>query len=288
MPLVSTKEMLEDARRNGFAVPAFPAHHLDIIRSVVDAADDMRSPVILQTTPATLEKVGIDYVTALVRTAAKRVSVPVALHLDHGNSYATVARCLRMGYTSVMIDGSHLPYRENVALVRRVVEMAHAVGVPVESELGAIGAANETPQAHSSYTDPIQAKEFVETTGTDFLAPAFGTAHGVYRRGVRLDLTRLKAISRQTGVPLVMHGASGVPMEDIRRSIQSGIAKINFSTELKQSFSDSLRDYLTQHPEENDPRKIFGAARERLREVIRQKISWMQPAAVKNKQDGPV
>ncbi|MDA8351919.1 MAG: class II fructose-bisphosphate aldolase [Firmicutes bacterium] len=270
MPLVSTKELLTDARRNGYAVPAFPAHHLDMIRAVTETAEAMQSPVILQATPATLKQVGADFITAMVRTAADRVPVPVSLHLDHGDSFTTVIRCLRQGFTSVMIDGSHLPFQENIRLVKKVTEAAHAAGVPVESELGTIDA--------SEMTDPADAEEFVTATGTDFLAPAFGTAHGVYRKAVRLDLARLEAIACRTGIPLVMHGASGVPPEEIRRSIRAGIAKVNFSTELKQIFSATLRRFLTDSPEETDPRKIFRVAREGVSDVIREKIAWTQSA----------
>ncbi|GGE16146.1 fructose-bisphosphate aldolase [Marinithermofilum abyssi] len=275
MPLTTTKEMLLQAYRGGYAVPAFPAHHLEIVKAVVNAAEEMGSPVILQTTPATIDHVGVEYLASMVRVAAEQATVPVALHLDHGNSFDTVARCLGAGYTSVMIDGSRLPFEENVALTEKVMELAHAVGVPVEAELGTIGGTEEGTNT-GGYTDPATAETFVRRTGVNFLAPAFGTAHGVYRGEIRLDLKRLASISQRTGIPLVMHGASGVPQEDLRRCIRRGISKINFSTELKKAFAEELRSFLTEHPGESDPRKILRSAREAVKKVAMEKIAWIR------------
>ncbi|PTX53989.1 fructose-bisphosphate aldolase class II/tagatose 1,6-diphosphate aldolase GatY/KbaY [Melghirimyces profundicolus] len=275
MPLTTTKEMLLQAYRDGYAVPAFPAHHLEIVKGVVEAAEETGSPVIMQTTPATVHHMGLAHLASMVRIAAEQAAVPVALHLDHGDSFNTVARCLRAGYTSVMIDGSNLPFEENVALVKRAVELAHAVDVPVEAELGTIGEAEET-RSTGRYTDPAAAETFVRTTGVDFLAPSFGTAHGTYQEEVRLDLERLASISQRTGIPLVMHGASGVPREDLHRSIRRGICKVNFSTELKRAFADELRRFLTEHPGESDPRKIFRSAREAVKKVALEKIFWIR------------
>jgi fructose-bisphosphate aldolase class II/tagatose 1,6-diphosphate aldolase GatY/KbaY len=244
---------------------------------VVEAAEESGAPVILQTTPATIRYVGLELIVAMVRTLAEGATVPVALHLDHGDTFETVVRCLRAGYTSIMVDASRLPFAENAAFVRRVTEAAHAVGVPVEAELGTIGGAEEdvTGEGEEGLTDPGAAEEFVRQTGIDFLAPAFGTAHGVYRGEVRLDLQRLESISRRVGLPLVMHGASGVPEEMLRQAIARGISKVNFSTELKQAFARHLRDYLTEHPGEIDPRRIFLSAREAVKQVAKRKIQMV-------------
>lgn len=275
MPLVTSKAMLQDAYRNGYAIAAFATHHLEVMKAVVEAAEELDAPIIFQTTPSTIRYVGIEFMVAMARAAAESAEVPIALHLDHGDNFNTVVQCLRAGYTSVMIDGSSLPFEDNVALVQKVVEVAHAVGVPVEAELGMIGGVEDNlsvDEADVVYTDPALAEEFVERTNVDALAPAFGTAHGEYRGEPRLDLARLEEIDRRIQIPLVMHGASGVPDSSIRKSLKHGVSKINISTELKTSFAEELRRYLMKHPDESDPRKYFVTARDAVKEVARQKI----------------
>lgn len=279
MPLVTSKAMLEDAYRHHYAVVGFAIHNLEVMKAVTEAAEELEAPVIFQTTPRTIHYVGLDYMVSMAKMAAQSAKVPIALHLDHGDSVETVVRCLRAGYTSLMIDGSHLPFEENVALVKRVVEIAHAVGVPVEAELGTIGGAEEEGsigEAEAAYTDPALAEEFVARTGIDFLAPAFGTAHGVYKGEPQLDFARLQAISRRVAIPLVMHGASGVPDEGVRRSVQCGVSKVNISTELKLPFAEALRDYLLSHPNEADPRRYFLTAREAVKQAAKRKILLAQ------------
>ena len=272
MPLTSPKELLADAYRNRYAVAAFAAHNMEMMRAVVEAAEEAGAPVILQTTPATLRYAGLESIVAMARAAAEGAKVPVALHLDHGDTFETVVRCLRAGYTSVMVDASRLPFLENAAFVAKVTEAANAAGVPVEAELGTIGGAEEGGAVEEELTDPEAAEEFVRRTGIDFLAPAFGTVHGVYKGEIRLDFSRLEAISRRVGLPLVMHGASGVPGEMIRRAIARGVSKVNFSTELKQAFARQLRNYLSNHPEETDPRRILLPAREAVKQIAKRKI----------------
>jgi len=272
VPLTSPKELLADAYRNRYAVAAFAAHNMEMMRAVVEAAEEAGAPVILQTTPATLRYAGLELIVAMARAAAEGAKVPVALHLDHGDTFETVVRCLRAGYTSVMVDASRLPFLENAAFVAKVTEAAHAAGVPVEAELGTIGGAEEGGAGEEELTDPEAAEEFVRRTGIDFLAPAFGTVHGVYKGEIRLDFSRLEAISRRVGLPLVMHGASGVPGEMIRRAIARGVSKVNFSTELKRAFVRQLRNYLSNHPEETDPRRILLPAREAVKQIAKRKI----------------
>jgi tagatose 1,6-diphosphate aldolase GatY/KbaY len=272
VPLTSPKELLADAYRNRYAVAAFAAHNMEMMRAVVEAAEEAGAPVILQTTPATLRYAGLESIVAMARAAAEGAKVPVALHLDHGDTFETVVRCLRAGYTSVMVDASRLPFLENAAFVAKVTEAAHAAGVPVEAELGTIGGAEEGGAGEEELTDPEAAEEFVRRTGIDFLAPAFGTVHGVYKGEIRLDFSRLEAISRRVGLPLVMHGASGVPGEMIRRAIARGVSKVNFSTELKRAFVRQLRNYLSNHPEETDPRRILLPAREAVKQIAKRKI----------------
>ncbi|GGE26358.1 fructose-bisphosphate aldolase [Marinithermofilum abyssi] len=274
MPLVSSREMLLEAYTLHTAVAAFAAHHWDGITAVIEAAEEMAAPIILQTTPATVRLMGADTIAAMVRIAAEKTAVPVALHLDHGNSFETVMHCLRAGYTSIMVDGSHLALEENIALTRRVVEAAHAVGVPVEGELGTIGGAGDTTDNDApGFTDPETAEHFVRETGIDFLAPAFGTAHGHYVQEVRLDFSLLAAIHQRTQVPLVMHGASGVPISSLRRALQHGISKVNVSTELKDAFRKALCQHLVNHPQENDPRRFFRPAREAVKAAARELLA---------------
>jgi tagatose 1,6-diphosphate aldolase GatY/KbaY len=243
-----------------------------MMRAVVEAAEEAGAPVILQTTPATLRYAGLESIVAMARAAAEGAKVPVALHLDHGDTFETVVRCLRAGYTSVMVDASRLTFLDNAAFVAKVTEAAHAAGVPVEAELGTIGGAEEGGAGEEELTDPEAAEEFVRRTGIDFLAPAFGTVHGVYKGEIRLDFSRLEAISRRVGLPLVMHGASVVPGEMIRRAIARGVSKVNFSTELKRAFVRQLRNYLSNHPEETDPRRILLPAREAVKQIAKRKI----------------
>jgi len=275
MGLVSSKQMLLDAYNNHYAIGAFATHNLEIMKAVVEAADELSVPVIFQTTPGTIRYIGVDYIVAMTKIAAEKYSVPVALHLDHGDSLQIVMQCLRAGYTSIMIDGSHLPFEENIQLVKQVVELAHSVNVPVEAELGTIGGTEDdltVDEAQATYTDPDLASEFVHRTNIDFLAPAFGTAHGVYKGEPKLAFDRLEQITKKVAIPLVMHGASGVPEESVKKALKYGISKVNISTELKIPFAEELRNYLVQHPNESDPRKYFLSARESVKEVVKQKI----------------
>lgn len=279
MPLVSTQAMLQDAYQNHYAIGAFAVHNLEIVKAVVETAESLKSPVILQTTPSTVRYIGIEQLTAMVRVAAEGTTIPVALHLDHGDGFDTVCQCLRAGYTSVMIDASDYPFKQNVAHVQKVVEVAHALGVPVEAEIGTVGQAAEeveADEADTRLTPPETAKAFVSQTGIDSLAPAFGTAHGVYQKQPQLDIARLKDISARVQIPIVMHGASGVPEEGVRKAIRNGVSKVNFSTELKIAFAKELRRYLNDNPNDNDPRKYFIPARRKVEELIRQKIEMIQ------------
>ncbi|MBB4823394.1 fructose-bisphosphate aldolase class II/tagatose 1,6-diphosphate aldolase GatY/KbaY [Sporosarcina luteola] len=279
MPLVTTKEMMQDAYNNHYAIGAFGAHNLEIIKSVIAGAEAEGAPVILQTTSSTYQYVGMPYMIAMVKAAAEQAKIPVALHLDHGESFRVVMECLRAGYTSVMIDGSRLPFEDNVALVKQVVEAASSIGVPVEAELGTIGGVEDDLVIEDSmamFTDPVMARDFVQQTGIDSLAPAFGTAHGAYKKEPELQFSLLEQINREVSVPLVMHGASGVPEESVRKALRYGIAKVNFSTELKDLFAEELRAFFKQQPEENDPRKYFLPAREAVTELVKTKIRMLQ------------
>lgn len=275
MPLVSSLELIKKAKEQKKAIAAFNIHNLETIQAVVEGAAEMRSPVIIQTTPGTLKHAGIEYVGAIVKKAADMYDIPIALHMDHCPSFDTIVKCIQNNYTSVMIDGAHLDYEANVELVRKVTQMCHAVGVQVEGEIGKIGGVEDdmfVNDADASFTVPSEAKQFVEDTGIDTLAIAIGTAHGMYKGEPKLDFERLSAIEDLVDVPLVLHGASGVPDESVREAIRRGIAKINIATELKNPMADAIKASFAKNAEENDPRNYMGAAKAAVKKVVIDKI----------------
>ncbi|MBZ4645730.1 MAG: fba [Clostridia bacterium] len=275
MSLINPLSFIRKAQEKGVAIAAFNVHNMETIQAVVEGAAEERAPVIIQTTPGTLKHAGIPFVAACVKEAAKIYDVPVALHVDHCPSYKMIVQCIQNGYTSVMIDGAELPYQENVALVKKVVEMAHFAGVAVEGELGRIGGTEDdmtVDEREATFTVPEEAKDFVEATGIDTLAIAIGTAHGVYKGEPKLDFERLSAIRNLVDLPLVLHGASGVPDDSIKEAVKRGICKINIATELKLPMAQAIQECFRSNPKENDPRKYMGAAKEAVKEVVREKI----------------
>ena len=271
MPFVTAKEMLKSARAGKYAIGAFNVENMEMAQAVIAAAEALRAPVMLQTTPGTLRYAPPLAFAGLISRLAEAASVPVALHLDHGNSFELAAECVKQGYTSVMIDGSLLPFEENIALSRRVVEMAG--DIPVEAELGTVGGKEDSHEAGVAYTDPAQAEEFVRRTGIFSFAPAIGTAHGVYKAEPRLDLDRLSAIAARVSLPLVLHGTSGVPDDTVRACVQRGICKVNYATDLRITFTRAAKAYIAENPGAFDPKKYLGAARQavqaRVCELIR-------------------
>lgn len=271
MPFVSTREMLKKAQQGKYAVGAFNAENMEMVQAIVAAAEAEHAPVIIQTTPGTLKYADAMIFAGQASRLAAAAKVPVALHLDHGNSFELAEYCVRQGYTSVMIDGSLLPFEDNVALSRRVVEMAG--DTPVEAELGTVGGKEDSHEASMSYTDPAQAEEFVRRTGVYSFAPAIGTAHGVYKSTPKIDLERLSEIAARVDAPLVLHGTSGVPDETVCACIERGICKVNYATDLRITFTNAVKAYIAENPNAFDPKKYLGAARaavtERVRELIR-------------------
>lgn len=274
MPLVTTNEMLLRAQAEHHAVGAFNVENLEMVMAVMQAAEETKSPVIMQTTPSTIKYAGLDYYLAMVRTAAERASVPIAIHLDHGESFSLAMQALRTGYTSIMIDGSHSPLEQNIALTRSVVEACAPSGISVEAELGKVGGKEDDLEGGSGnpFTDPAEAEEFVNRTGVNSLAIAIGTAHGLYNGTPKLDFDRLRAIRSRVSIPLVLHGASGVPDEAVRESIASGICKVNFATELRIAFSDGVKSYLAKDPNVFDPKKYSKVGRENVVQLVKEKI----------------
>ncbi len=275
MELVTLKEMLAEAEKGQYAVGAFNANNMEIVQAIIEAAVEEKSPVILQASQGAIRYAGLDYIVALVRAGAAKTGLPVALHLDHGTDFAQVMRCIRGGFSSVMYDGSKYPLEENIENTRQVVQVAEAVGVSVEGELGKIGGTEDdisVEERDAFLTDPQEALRFVRETGVDALAVAIGTAHGPYKGEPRLDFDRLQEIRRLTGIPLVLHGASGVPDEAIRKAIGLGIRKINIDTELRQNFTAAVKDFIAKNPDNIDPRKILGPAREAMKEAVKKKM----------------
>ena len=295
--LVTNKDLMIPARRSGYGVGAFNVNNLEAVLSVVEAAVEEKSPAIVAVTPSAIKYAGLPYISKIVRTAAELASVPLSLHLDHGEDFETASKCVGAGFTSVMIDGSHLKFEDNIALTKRVVDVAHPKGVSVEAELGRLAGVEESTveEKDAILTDPAVAKDFVERTGVDTLAVAIGTSHGAYKFKAepKLDFERLKLISKNVSLPLVLHGASsvpawiiekaakygaelggakGIPEENIQKAISLGIAKINIDTDLRLAWTAAVREVLANSPKEFDPRKILGPAKEAMKQVVKGKM----------------
>lgn len=271
----NTRKMLIKARKEGYAVPAFNIHNLETAQTVVESAVEMKSPVILAATPGTMNYAGRAYIQAIVEIAAKENDIPIALHLDHHETVESIEESLELGTKSVMIDGSHLTFEENIALTKKVVDKANAYDAAVEAELGRLVGQEDDMTVETEdavYTDPDTAEEFVERTGVDSLAVAIGTGHGVYETEPNIDFKRLEKITSLVDIPIVLHGASGVPEEDIQKCIALGCAKINIATELKIPFSKALCNYMVEYPDETDPRKYFKPAKKAMKKAVTEKI----------------
>lgn len=277
MPLVCSKELLTDAQKNHYAVGAFNVENMEMIQAVVAAAEMENAPVILQTTPSTLRYADTSLYSAMARTVAEKSSVKVAIHLDHGSSEQLCVQAAKDGYTSLMIDGSKLPLEENIELTKKVVDMAKTFSVcpSVEAELGKLGGKEddvEVKDGEDTCTDPVEAIEFVERTGVDSLAVAIGTAHGFYKGTPKLEFERLAQIRDVVSVPLVLHGSSGIPDEDVIKAISLGICKVNFATELRVAYSDAVKAYISRDPAVYDPKKYGAVAREAVIALVRHRI----------------
>lgn len=271
MALVTTKEMLLKAQEGHYAVGAFNVENMEMVMAVIGAAEELNSPVILQTTPSTIKYAGLDYYLANVKVAAEKASVPVAMHLDHGSSFELAMQALRTGYTSIMIDGSHESFEDNIAVSKAVADACRPSDIPVEAELGKVGGKEDDLDGGegNAHTDPQEAKEFVERTGVSSLAVAIGTAHGIYKGEPKIDLDRLSEIREVVSVPLVLHGGSGIPDETIKESIRRGIAKVNYATELRIAFSNGVKKVLAENPDVIDPKKYGAAGRDSVKEFVK-------------------
>ena len=304
MPLVPLHEMYRDANKNCYAIGQFNVNNLEFIQAALEAAEEMKSPVIIAASTSAIKYAGLENIVALVKTGVNNVAIPAALHLDHGATFDDARRCIEAGFTSVMIDGSHHPFEENVRITKEVVDYAHKYNVTVEAELGKLGGIEDDVKVDAKdavLTDPNEAVKFVEMSGCDALAIAVGTSHGAYKfkSDVRLDFDRIEKIKKMLGIPLVLHGASGVPKmltdklnkyggnisgtkgvpdEAYRESIKRGINKINIDTDLRLAFTATVREVLAEKTGEFDPRKVLGPAREAVKEIIKQKMKILDSA----------
>ena len=298
MTFATLKEVLDTAKAGKYGVGAFNINNMEIAKAIGNAAKEEKSPVILAVSPSAIKYAGIEYIYEIARVTAMKSKVPMVLHLDHGTEFKDCVQCIRHGWSSVMYDGSKLPFQENIAMTKKIVEFAHAAGVSVEAELGKLAGVEghvSVSEKDAIFTNPEEAKIFVEQTGVDALAVAIGTSHGAFKfKGeANLDFERLQKIEKLVGIPIVLHGASGVPKEvldkaakygaklpgaagvpndAIQKAISLGVAKINIDTDIRLTMTAAIRQVLTEHPEEFDPRKLFGPAEDAMKEVARSKM----------------
>jgi fructose-bisphosphate aldolase class II len=304
MPLVTGGAILSAARAGQYGVGAFNTNNLEFTQAILETAEKLRSPVILQISEGARKYAGTENLAHMIADMASRVSVPVAIHQDHGSSLEICKSAIAAGFTSVMIDASHDQFDQNVRITKEVVEYAHAHGVTVEAELGRLGGIEEHVDVSAEdafLTDPEEAARFIELTGVDYLAIAIGTSHGAYKGKGRpfIDHARIEKIASLTPIPLVMHGASGVPQwltdrfkasggeigeaagihdDDLKQSTKFGIAKVNIDTDLRLAFTTAVREVLMKNPAEFDPRKILGPAKEVMKEIAAHRMQVLGSA----------
>ena len=273
MPLVTSEKMLADAQKGGYAVGAFNVENMEMVKAVIAAAEELHAPVMLQTTPSTIKYGTLETYYAIVAAEAKKAAVPVCLHLDHGSSFELAVQVLKAGYTSVMIDGSHEDLEGNIAVSKRVADVAKACGIPVEAELGKVGGKEDDLEAEAdTNTDPMEAKEFVERTGVTSLAVAIGTAHGFYKGTPVLDKERVSEIRKVVSIPLVLHGASGLSDDEVLDCVRRGICKVNFATELRAAYTAAGKKLIEEKPDTFDPKKLGVVGMEAVKQLVMERM----------------
>ena len=300
MPLVTTTEMFKRSMKEHYAIGAFNINNMEFIQAITEAANEAKSPVILQVSSSAIKYAGINYLLKMVEAAVEETDIPIALHLDHGPDFETCKMCIDAGFTSVMIDDSKYDFEENVALTKKVVDYAHSKGVVVEAELGKLAGVEDdvnVAENDAMYTDPDQAEEFVRRTGCDSLAIAIGTSHGAYKfKGearLRFDILE-KVKEKLPDTPIVLHGASsviprlvemcnenggnipgakGCPNEMLKQAGENGVSKINVDTDLRLAMTAQVRRVFNEDPSIFDPRKYLGAARTEIKETVSDKIN---------------
>ncbi|MFH2028148.1 MAG: class II fructose-1,6-bisphosphate aldolase [Nanoarchaeota archaeon] len=302
MPFVTNKQLMDIAMEKGFAIGAFNVNNMELVQGITEAAKELNAPLILQISAGARKYAGKDYIIKMIEAAEKVTKLPIAIHLDHGPDFEMCKAVIDDGFTSVMIDGSHEPFEQNIKLTKKVVDYAHPKGVSVEAELGKLvgmqfdeGEEGGKIAADAVYTDPDEAHKFVEKTGCDTLAVAIGTSHGAYKfkSEPKLDFERLKLIREKVNIPLVLHGASsvlpeyveicnrygaklvgskGVPEDQIKKAVKIGVQKVNIDTDLRLALTAGIRKALVEDPKNFDPRKYLGPARDLVKEVVTRKI----------------
>ena len=273
MPLVTSEKMLADAQKGGYAVGAFNVENMEMVKAVIAAAEELHAPVMLQTTPSTIKYGTLETYFAIVAAEAKKAAVPVCLHLDHGSSFELAVQALKAGYTSVMIDGSHEDLEGNIAVSKKVADVAKACKIPVEAELGKVGGKEDDLEAEAdTNTDPMEAKEFVERTGVTSLAVAIGTAHGFYKGTPVLDKERVSEIRKVVSIPLVLHGASGLSDDEVRECVRRGICKVNFATELRAAYTAAGKKLIEEKPDTFDPKKLGVVGMDAVKQLVMERM----------------
>ena len=274
---VTSEKMLKDAQAGKYAVGAFNFENLEMAMAIIAAAEELRAPIMMQTTPSTVSYASLDAFYGIIKALADKASVPVCLHLDHGSSYELATDAFNAGYSSIMIDGSKLTLDDNIALTRKVVEYVGGK-VPVEAELGTVGGKEDSlVSAGGAYTDPDDAVRFVKESGCSSLAVGIGTAHGIYSGTPVLDTERLALIKKKLAesgndVPLVLHGASGLSDDAVRECVEKGICKVNFATELRQAYTEGVKEYLKSDVAVFDPKKYGKAAMKKVKDAVEYRI----------------
>ncbi len=275
MYLVSNRAMLLKAQQGGYAVPAFNIHNLETVQVIAETAAEMGSPVIMAGTTGTYKYAGLPYLVAICQQAARKYDLPIALHLDHHEEFSDIETKVQAGVRSVMIDASHCAFEQNIEKVTQVVRLCHRYDASVEAELGRLGGQEDdivVDEKDSLFTDPLKAAEYVQRTCIDSLAVAIGSAHGMYQGEPKLDFARLAQIRERVDIPLVLHGASGIPEAMLRQSINLGICKVNVATELKIAFSDAVKAFFEHHPRANDPREYMEPGKLAMKRIVQEKI----------------
>ena len=278
MAIVNYKKMLLKAKQEGYAIPSFNTNNLEYTQAIVQAASELHAPVIIGAAQSEIEYMGGPVFTAMVRAMVEDLDIPVGIHLDHGPSIEQVVRCIQYGFSSVMYDGSALPLEQNITNTQRVVELAHACDLCVEAEIGVIGQTSEGPEGPAidpeliGLADPNDCEALIRASGADCLAAAVGNAHGIYKRRPELRFGLLEEIAQRTGVPLVLHGGTGIPVPDIQKAISLGVAKINFSTVMRKGAIETLRNTLNAQPHELDYMKLLSPAREAMVAIAKEHI----------------
>ncbi|MFZ3578609.1 class II fructose-1,6-bisphosphate aldolase [Virgibacillus sp. DJP39] len=278
MPLVSMKEMLEKGKENGYAVGQFNLNNMEYAQAILQAAEEEKSPVILGVSEGAAKYMsGFKVVVTMVKSLMEEygTTVPVAIHLDHGSSFEKCAEAIHAGFSSVMIDASSLPLDDNIAVTKKVVELAHIHGVSVEAELGRVGGQEDdiiVDDAEAAYAIPSECERLVKETNVDCFAPALGSVHGPYKGEPNLGFDRMEEVMKLTNIPLVLHGGTGIPTNDIKRAISLGSAKINVNTENQISQAKKIREVLAEQPNQYDPRKYMGPGRDAIKETVMGKM----------------